>query len=483
MLKQWKKRLLCGLTALTFAAAGVGVPAVGETGLDFNILAAAADIVDSGICGENVAWALDDAGTLTFTGEGAMDNFVIGFAPWYAKKLDIKNVIIGDGITGIGNWAFALCSNLESADIPGSVTSIGEWAFGGCASLTSIAIPGGITEIPDNAFNSCEKLSEVTIPNTVTSIGEAAFYGCGSLETIAIPDSVTSIGDMAFSLCAGLKSIVIPNGVTTISENTFSECASLTSVTIPESVTSIDAWAFHECESLAEITIPKSVESIEARAFLSCPNLKSVTVPKSVKSIGEQALGYSQDKENGSVNKTEGFKIYCYKDTAAHKYATENEIDYELLDADMVISPKLKLSEGEAAPDCTAVIVTAFNAAGGIAAEVNADADGNIDLGDLPEGEYTLKIQLAGFAPRSISYTAGDKLGEIALCKYGDCNGDGAIDFFDLGLMQRKLCNWNVDYVYPETADTNGDGSYSTMDLGALQRYLCNWGNTLGIVS
>ncbi|MBR4075968.1 MAG: leucine-rich repeat domain-containing protein [Lentisphaeria bacterium] len=76
--------------------------------------------------------------------------------------------------------------------------------------MTDCIIPDGVTDIGDKAFADCTKLTSITIPNSVTSIGDGAFSWCRSLTSITIPDSVTSIGEWAFSRCSNLTSITIP---------------------------------------------------------------------------------------------------------------------------------------------------------------------------------------------------------------------------------------------------------------------------------
>lgn len=83
---------------------------------------AKASIVNSGTCGDNLTWTLDDRGTLTISGTGAMTNWSFNsFAPWYSSRSSIKDVIIGNGVTSIGSWTFYDCSSLESVTIPNSV--------------------------------------------------------------------------------------------------------------------------------------------------------------------------------------------------------------------------------------------------------------------------------------------------------------------------------------------------------------------------
>ena len=81
-----------------------------------------ANAENSGTCGPNLRWLLTDNGVLVITGKGKMNR-----SPW--SKSDIKRIIIGDGATTIGEYAFAGCSSLTSVTIPNSVTTIGSSAF------------------------------------------------------------------------------------------------------------------------------------------------------------------------------------------------------------------------------------------------------------------------------------------------------------------------------------------------------------------
>ena len=233
----------------------------------------------SGICGNNLTWTLDDEGTLTISGTGAMSNWDDGNkVPWYSIRGSIKTVIIQTGVTSIGNNAFCVCNGLTSISIPNSVTSIGKFAFYNCDSLTSISIPNSVTSIGGAAFYGCYSLTSITIPDSVTSIGGSAFCDCDSLTSISIPNSVTSIGDYAFYNCDGLTSVSIPNSVTSIGKFAFYNCDSLTSISIPNSVTYIGNAAFYGCYSLTSITIPDSVTSIGDGAFYDCDSLTSINV-------------------------------------------------------------------------------------------------------------------------------------------------------------------------------------------------------------
>ena len=265
-----------------------------------------------------ITWNLSDDGTLTISGTYMPDN-----VPWYDQIKKIKNVVIENGVTNIGSFAFSDCYGLTSVSIPNSVTSIGKGAFYSCSSLTSITIPNSVTSIGGVAFIGCSSLNSIiveqgnkkydsrnncnaiietqsntliagskntVIPNSVTSIGESAFSGCSGLTSVIIPNSVTSIGESTFSGCSGLTSVIIPNSVISIGAAVFSGCSALTSVTLPNTVIGIEDHAFANCSALASVTMPKYVASIGEWAFYGCSSLTSITIPNAVTHIGEYAF-------------------------------------------------------------------------------------------------------------------------------------------------------------------------------------------------
>ena len=142
-------------------------------------------------------------GVLTISGTGAMNNYAYtsasgangagSTAPWgdqntgalfegqYNSDL-ITSVVIEEGITSIGNYAFYGYDHLTSVTIPSSVKSIGEGAFTKCSALTSFDISSKyITSIGNYAFKDCTGLTSFTTSDKVTSIGTNAFQNCTSL--------------------------------------------------------------------------------------------------------------------------------------------------------------------------------------------------------------------------------------------------------------------------------------------------------------
>ena len=348
-----KKNKIVALIVLGIILLQIVIPSLAD--IDWNVVFAEEintwDISQNG--DGSVMATLSDDGTLTISGNGEMkfwnSSYVVA---WDSNRKNIKNVIINNGVTSIGKYAFEGCSNLTSITIPNSVTSIGMSAFYYCTSLTKITIPDSVTSIESFAFGRCTSLTSITIPNSVTSIRYGAFHCCTSLTSINVDSNnekymsdngvlytkdkktliqypskkegteylilqgVESIGNYAFKYCSNLTSITIPNSVTSIGDSAFNDCRSLTSITIPNSVTSIGGYAFEFCSSLTSITIPNSVTSIGDSAFKNCTSLTSITIPNSVTSIGGYAFEFCSSLTSINV------------DSNNEKYMSDNGVLY-----------------------------------------------------------------------------------------------------------------------------------------------------------
>lgn len=238
-------------------------------------------IVDSGTCGENVTWTLDDQGLLTISGSGTMYYCSEESTPWYDHHTNIHSVVIEYGVTCIGGCAFYGCTNMTSISIPDCITGIGSDAFTNCSGLTSITIPNSVTSIEYNAFNNCTGLTSITIPDSVTSIGYNAFNNCTGLTSFSIPSGVTCIDSSVFYGCSSLTSVTIPDSVTMIGSYAFYDCSNLKSITFPD-IFDIGDYAFHGCRSLTSLTFPDSLSNVGCFAFEGCVNLTSITIPENI---------------------------------------------------------------------------------------------------------------------------------------------------------------------------------------------------------
>ncbi|MBQ7645948.1 MAG: leucine-rich repeat protein, partial [Clostridia bacterium] len=107
-----------------------------------------AGAVYSGKCGDDVTWTLDyDAGTLDFTGTGAIYDYNIDVAsyscdtPWYQYRNKLIRVTFSEGITYIGNAVVYNCKNVKRVYLPSTVTEIGIDCFTSCSGLAAVHIP------------------------------------------------------------------------------------------------------------------------------------------------------------------------------------------------------------------------------------------------------------------------------------------------------------------------------------------------------
>ena len=232
---------------------------------------------DSGKCGMNVEWKMyPTAGnegyyTLEISGRGEMYYYEENGLPWNGVKSRIDKIIIKEGITYIGNYAFDGFQNLTSVSFPSTLTVIGLSAFSECSSLKSVTLPNSLTEIWNYAFSECSSLTSVTFPSSLTSIGMGAFADCNSLRSATLPNSLKDIDDGAFCGCSSLMSLTLPSSLKSIPKAAFGSCESLTSITLPSSVTFIGREAFSDCNNLRTINaLRKVAPSCEDKSAFRC---------------------------------------------------------------------------------------------------------------------------------------------------------------------------------------------------------------------
>ncbi len=249
---------------------------------------------------------------------------------------EIKDYIIPEGVTSIGEYAFQDCSNLSSITIPSSVTTICDYAFQGCWGLKMITsempVPSAV-----NAFNyfdailvvpqgsranyknvsgwdfafiyeegetiyDSEQTDEQGLYYTLRQTGASSVYYAVTGHSdemnaeIVIPANidgcpVKSIENSVFNGCSGLISAKLSNQLETIGKDAFRGCTSLSSITIPNSVTTIGDRAFEDCSNITSVKLGRNVRSIGDGAFNVCTSLTSITLPDMLESIGFNAFG------------------------------------------------------------------------------------------------------------------------------------------------------------------------------------------------
>ena len=236
------------------------------------------EIVGNGTAG-NVSWSLTAAGVLTISGNGVIPDYSSNNMPPWNEK-DFNTIVIEEGVTGIGNYAFYQSSAL-SVYIPDGVKAIGESAFQD-SPLLAVTIPGTVKTIGKNAFYMCKNLTSATVSEGVAEIGANAFRGCTTLAYIDFPASITLVGSGAFMSCENMVSVRFKPGSNTaeLGDGLFAECWNLTSVTLPQTADCISDNMFSSCSSLPELYIPASVKSIGEsfgnNPFTACKELKII---------------------------------------------------------------------------------------------------------------------------------------------------------------------------------------------------------------
>ena len=301
----------------------------------------------------NGSGAMSDYGLFAETWDG---NYVYSLQdqPWHDERSKIKSLVIGEGITYIGETAFASCKNLTSVSFPDSIVYIGNAAFQSCSALEVVSLPKGIRSIGILAFSNCHSLTRVDIPLGIELVEKSAFSECGALTVvnyggsekdwgrITIEDKnwqvvnadinyekyvlvdasviasgncgdnvtwiLTSDGALTIAGYGPMEgwgnykkvpwypyanqifSVNIRSGVTTVGSCSFAGCHYMESAVLPDTITKVYDGAFSVCKKLTSITIPDGVKSIGSDAFAECKSLASIYIPKSVSSISFEAF-------------------------------------------------------------------------------------------------------------------------------------------------------------------------------------------------
>ena len=268
-----------------------------------------------------------DNGTLTVSGSGAMPNYDSEYensweytdAPWNEYLENTTSIVIADGITSIGNWAFGGFEAVTSVSIPDSVITMGAYAFYHCTALTSVDLPNGIASIGSYAFFYCESLVHAGLPAGLKSIGDCAFMDCTSLTNVALPSGLKSIGTEAFYECGQLGSITLPAGLKHLGVAAFASCGlteirvasgaaktwdffygedsgcHLYHIALPDSVTKVKEGAFIEnrlAYDAPDFVTPENLTTVEAEAFAGV-DARFVWFEDDVETIGAEVLADS----------------------------------------------------------------------------------------------------------------------------------------------------------------------------------------------
>ena len=170
-------------------------------------------IADADFNDGKMHWNISADHVLTISGTGNMPDYKETVnAPWYSYRSQINSIVVEDGVTGLGSYAFYQLTGAASVSLPDSLETMGGYCFYGCSALETIAVPEGVSEIPSYAFYGCSALESVDLADSVKTFGNYAFYSCRSLKSIAIPEGVTAVcAEDLFRNCSSLKVITLPS--------------------------------------------------------------------------------------------------------------------------------------------------------------------------------------------------------------------------------------------------------------------------------
>ena len=306
-----------------------------------------------GKCGETASWTLEN-GVLHIRGSGEMEDYKDTdhsvSTPWYRYVDEIFTVVVDEGITSIGDYAFSYCFYLTKVSLPEGLTRIGNNAFWGDFNLLYFSVPGTVTELSKNALRATG-LYGVSLPAGLKSIGEGAFYDADQLREIlydgsaykwesvaksahneALDDAVLrdtrlwtaqsgSCGEAAsWSLSsegvltisgsgavqdyskdsqpwaewrAAITSIVVREGIERLGQNAFQGCYRAESVSLPESLSQIGAYAFSQT-LLESVRLPENALKLGTGLFSKCYRLQEVTLPSQLESLPEHTFSNCQ---------------------------------------------------------------------------------------------------------------------------------------------------------------------------------------------
>ena len=285
------KKFVAGVVALTIAFGGLALPAV-ESGLAGAAVSVSAEEMSEDYAA-NEEISLDD-GEAYIAEQSGEDVQAAGAALTYG---DYNYMVLTDGTVEITSYNGSDDDVVIPSKIKGKkVTSIGRRAFkeedyfdSPGLDIKSVVIPEGVTNIGLAAFDECEYLEKVTIPSSVTHIRSSAFSGTPWLEALKKNNTLVVVNNILLASTVTEGEVTIPDGIVSIAGGAF-ESTNITNVHFPDSVTVIENLAFNECYKLTHIVLPKKLTYLGDVCFRNCENLVTLVIPKTVNYIGQSTL-------------------------------------------------------------------------------------------------------------------------------------------------------------------------------------------------
>ena len=255
--------------------------------------------------GDNVTAELDNnTGVLTIKGTGRMADYKAArLTPWGKLSSYISSVVIENGVTYIGNYAFTDCDG----------------AYRGGDGLGSVVIANTVTEVGNYSFADT-MANSIKFSTNLKHLGQGSFANI-NVATIELPEGLTTLDDSVFENSI-VERATLPTTLKQVGTSVFSECNSLKEVEIKG--TEIGELMFYNCMNLYKVSIP-NCERIEDYAFECCNSLKEITLLKSVTTMGEEIF-----KDSGLKD------VYLYRNSVADRYKYAWKTGKHYLDSELV---------------------------------------------------------------------------------------------------------------------------------------------------
>lgn len=216
----------------------------------------------------------------------------------------IGSLVLGKGLTHLGEDAFLDCSSLNDITFSASLCEdlADSGAFRGTADSLAFRISAPCSYVPAHLFEGV-RTSSLTISESVSSIGKHAFMGYDGAE-IVLPSALTSIGEEAFLNCTSLFSLEITDTVSTIGRGAFDGCSGLRSVafmTDIDDLTADQTFFRHTGAKYVNVSIGNMVE-VPANLFLGFSGMSALALADSIVSIGDSAFAFCSDLVSLDLN-------------------------------------------------------------------------------------------------------------------------------------------------------------------------------------
>lgn len=278
---------------------------------------------DLGACGvapysSETFWTYDEGSkTLTVLGDGAIRDYdSADAAPWSSR--DVETLVVQDGITRIGNNAFAALRKLKTVNVDGSVTEVADNAF---------ATENG------KIVDSLEKTQFLTSSDAMQKWLKK--YGTSALGTSGVCDgyrwsiegSVLTIKvdvtdtDTTDALGKDGKTAVIPDITAENTPDWVAYKSIITKVQLGYGITGIGANAFADMPVLSDVELPSTLVTIGAEAFVNTPKLTKLYLPKKA-SVADTTFGTASSAEKAMTIQISPVAPAAQKDLQSQGHTT-----------------------------------------------------------------------------------------------------------------------------------------------------------------